>query len=141
MNRQERIVSIFREMGGTTTIRLAQECIKQGVFDEEELQRASLRWAQGVCREAIKLTDPTTGLPFAGPTRQKAENADGTAGREWRQLTLMDYDDLAFNIEERANGLWADYSTLVKMREYCIERFGRAPQIPVLYGKANSEAL
>jgi hypothetical protein len=137
VNKQERIISIFREMGGATTLRLAQECIRQGVFDEEELERASLRWAQGICREAIKQIHPITGLPFAGPTRQKI--TDNDKGREWRQITLMDYDDLAFNIEERANGLWADYSVLVKMRDYCFERFGRTPQIPILYGKPSSE--
>lgn len=126
MNRQDSIVSIFRGMGGTTTLRLAQECIGRGLFGEEDLRNASVRWAQGICREALKQIDPITKLPFAGPTATKDEGG----GRTWQQLELMGYEDLATMIQGRIDGLVADYTTLVRIRDYCLEQFGRAPEIP-----------
>lgn len=124
--RSDRIIEVFEANGcALSSLRLAQKCIEAGIFEEYELNNATVRWAQTVVRDALreKLAE---GIPYAAPTAKK----DASGNPIWLQYRLWDYDDAAFILRERCEALMGDYKPIVALRDYIIERWGTAPEIP-----------
>jgi hypothetical protein len=113
---------LFRELGGNLPIRaFASEAVDRGVISSEELERCQMVGVQALCRQALKVKTEA-GLPFAKPTTED--------GRNWSQLELFTYGQAEALIEREAKALMADYQELVLLKRWCLEKFGRAPEIP-----------
>lgn len=126
--RQESIIEIFEANGcSISTLRLAQKCIDAGVFDAVELNNASVRWAQTVVRDCLR-AKLANGIPYAAATR----STDAQGNRLWKQYSLWEYDDAVDILRERCEQITNDYKPIVALREYIVERWGTAPEIPQL---------
>lgn len=128
MDRIDRILSIYEANGcAMTSLRLAQACIKENLFAPEELNNASVRWAQTVVRQALH-SRLVNGMPYAAPTQQR----DSNGGRIWKQYKLWEYDDAEQILGERCLALVDDYQPIQAIQQYMLDRWGKAPEIPLL---------
>ena len=132
MDRCDRILEVYEANGSEmSTLRLAQACIREGVFDEVDLNNASVRWAQDSVRKALKAKLLLNGVPYAGPTPK----LDDDGGRVWKQYSLWDYEDAEYILTDRVKGLMCDYRPIVAMHADMLRRWGKAPEIPQLVAK------
>lgn len=130
-SRQEQIRKVFVDIEGACIPRLTRECMDRGIWNDDEIRNAAFRTFQREVKDALKITNPVTMLPWALETT-KVDKNDKSGARRWDQLSLLDYDDLAFNITKRVKGIQDDYDKIVRLQSYCIERFGKSPPIPLL---------
>ena len=123
-SRSMRILGKFQSVGGMGDMNdFANVCLDDAsIFTPEEKKTALHRWSVRVCEDALKTRDAVSGLPFAGPSAETRSF--------WKQLSLMDYDDAAFNLSMRSGQLQADYEMLCRFQAWMIERWGTAPEIP-----------
>lgn len=123
--RDEIIRREFEKLGGGLSSRIfAQHLITSGVFEEEWLEDAAIAKVQTEIRRVLKAPDKA-GIPFAAAIGRGASAV-------WKQLGFMDYPEMAQVIADLAQDVSHDYSQLVKVRDFCQSRFGRAPEIPDL---------
>lgn len=116
--------ALFSEMGVVSAREVITEAMERGIFPDEVLQQAQIDGLSEILRRALKSED-ANGLPFAKPI-STGRNA------KWKQFVLLDYDEMAGSIERDAKGLAADYEKVKRQRDFCLIKFGRAPEIPAL---------
>jgi len=121
---QANIRDLLIEMGRASVSDIARVAISRGLIDDETLNQCQMRGASELIRKALKATLPT-GLPFAKPL----SDGDGDAA-EWAQLEMFTYDEFAALIIREATALESDYAKVLRLRDACLQRFGRAPEIP-----------
>lgn len=76
-----------------------------------------------ICRAALK-REGENGLPLAKPLDDD-ENS-------WQQLPLFTYEELSALIIRESRSIESDIRKLRRLRDYCVDRFGMAPEIPSL---------
>lgn len=123
--RAERIRQEFQVLGGRVGTRvLAEHLLTTGIFDEEWHEQAALKAAQKEIRDALKAPD-AAGLPFACSVG-RGSNAIFS---QRSFLSYVEYDQV---IRDLADGLQADYQSIMLLHAECRQRYGRAPEIPAL---------
>lgn len=128
---QERVRALFDEMGGRMTARtLAETALDRGIFDDMTVESFTLRGAMVFVKKAlkVKLED---GLPKAKPIGEH---------KTWVNRYLWDYAEFCDVIANESIGIVADHKGLRGLREWGLDRFGRAPEIPELLVLAETEA-
>jgi len=120
---QTAIRELFVELGAVSIRSLAETALDRGLIDDETRHACELHGLAGLCRRTLK-TKTATGLPFAKPLGDE----DGA----WSQLRLFNREQLFALIRREAAALTSDHDELVKLADYCRERFGDAPEIPAL---------
>lgn len=123
---REQIRVLFKELGSCLSMsRLATAAIERGVIPPEVLATCQLRGVQEFCRDAMKQKGDD-GLPFAKPLGRSRQN------RDWQQLDLFTYEQAEELIDNEAAAVCADYHELLRLHRWCLQKFGRAPEIPEL---------
>ena len=123
---QANIRDLLGEMGRASVSDIARVAIRRGLIDDETLGQCQMRGASELVRRALKTVLPT-GLPFAKPL-----TGNGDDSTEWAQLDMFTYDEFASLIVREAAALESDFGKVVRLRDACVKRFGRAPEIPEL---------
>lgn len=127
-NRTKMIRDLFETHGGElSTYAFAELCIAEGLYTEDELSKASIRWVQGSVRRVLKRPDES-GLPFAGETTERDESGSPL----WRQRKLWLYEDYELNIHTHLTNRDENHRAAVALTRECAARFGRCPFIPSL---------
>lgn len=119
------IRDLFKELGGNVPTRvLAREVIDRDLLTPEELDRCAFHQVQKMCRDALRsLTDER--VPFAQPT-------GGGRNDPWLQLDLFTYTEFTALLDRRAKAIEDDHQILRNLQDWCLRKFGRAPEIPHL---------
>ena len=99
--------------GWMTIPDMAKEFMSEGLYSDEELKEAVVRWVALDIKEALRWRQD--GLPFAGPTK------DGL----WKVRTRWSAKDYDFILSKRNKQLIEDYDIAVRLRD---ERITRWPE-------------
>ncbi len=122
---EERIRELFRDLGGSmSTAQFAQECIDQGIWNDDELARFELQRAQSIVRRVLKEPD-ASGLCYAGPTAESSEDGSPI----WSQRAFWEYADYEFNIGIAIKQRDERWGQAIKLADECRDRFGTAPDV------------
>ena len=103
--------------------RLERELIYGSLRVEEEVID---HWALVGCHkdiaDALKAEDEN-GLPYAKPL---------TSGLEpvWQQLRLFNYLEMCGLIAREMGAVEQDYNKAMRLVDYCLHKFGKAPNVP-----------
>ena len=125
----QQIRDLFRDLGGNVPMRvLGDEAVTRGVIPPEEVQRCTARGIAETCRRALKVKTED-GLPFAKPV---AGGFDEHGFIPWKQLPLFNYEEAVALLAREAKAVVDDYTELVRLQRWCLDRFGKAPEIPAL---------
>lgn len=117
------IRQLFQDLGGNVATReLALAVIQRGILTSDELQRLTIRSVQQLCRQALS-AETAARVPFAQPT------GDGKHD-PWLQLELFTYDRFCGLIDRRAKSLNDDHEKLRRLRDWGLQKYGQAPDIP-----------
>lgn len=84
VNKGDRVRELAGELGEPSIKELYDACIREGIFSQEDLDRAAYRGLAGQIKGYLKKRDES-GLPFAAPTRE----VDGVKHWPYRQLWLV----------------------------------------------------
>lgn len=134
--RSDEIIAVFEQNGcQLSTLRLAQKCIQAGVFDETDLNNAGVRWAQTIVAKALR-EKMVNGIPYAVPTT----TTDAAGSPVWKQYPLWEYEDAEFALTSRVQALQHDYEPIVRLYSYMVDRWGKAPEIPLLVAHPLAQA-
>jgi len=134
----EQIRELFRREGGLmSTRRLAKLVLPSGIYTDEQLAEMQIRGIQADCRRALTSCDAwgrPTAIALAPKAGADSDDNEGEPeqGRLWQDLVACDKAQIAYSILERCTGIDRDYSAMLKLVDYSIERFGTAPAIPEL---------
>lgn len=121
---EEAIRSVAAELGRSGIEHVAQACLARGIFPDWMLERFHFEGAKKKCKDALKERDPA-GLPYFICVKEKAHYT-------WVQLSIATFEEVASYLAECVSGLEKDYNQIVRLRDYMLERFGRAPELPRL---------
>ena len=122
------IRDLFNDLGGAVPLReLADAAVARGVVPPEMIAACQQRGLTALCRQALKVeTDDR--LPFAKPMSDDGDD-DHT---RWGRLNLFTYDQAAALVLRESKAWVADRIKIERLRQWCLDRFGRAPDIPEL---------
>ena len=112
---------LFREMGRASPRAVAEESVARGIVPPRVLQECQMRGLIEDVRLALK-ADTEDGLPFAKPI--------GNEDADWSQLYLFTYNVASILILREAAAVVHDYKKVRRLHEWCLVKFGRAPEIP-----------
>ncbi len=105
---------------------IARECLDNNVFTQKWLEQATLYAAKREVHEALRACNPITGLSYAIPT-----GPDESGSQLWRQRKLVGYNEWNTAFKMRVDQMEADYASLHREHEWAMDRFGKAPLLPV----------
>lgn len=122
------IRELFRELGGAVSMSvLADEAVERDVIPPEMVEACQQRGLTALCRQAMKVKT-ADGLPFAKPIGGSGKNDDAT----WSQLDLFTYDQAVDLVIREATATLADVREVGRLHQWCLNRFGQAPDLPEL---------
>ncbi len=127
---QEEIRSLLGELGMSHARHIAEVAIERGLFDDDVLNGFALQGAMEFVRNALKAKQDD-GLSFARPVGPDDE---------WKQRTLWTYKDAFKFLRKSAIGIAADQAEFHKEHEWCLGRFGKAPDLAELLAPEPIEA-
>lgn len=131
-----RIREILAESAGDGLGHLVEVLRTRGVYTDEEYDGFARAGMMADARKALSergTPDGLPGLPYAAPCEESSTDGEDEGeerrGPRWLPLPLFDYDQMSGLLKRRGRGVLADHEMLVRLRDYCRERFGKAPEI------------
>jgi hypothetical protein len=105
---------------------VARGCLDSRVFPQEWMEQAVFAAAKREVHEALRARDSVTGLSHSIPTGRSESGV-----QQWRPRKLVGYDEWAVSFEMRVEQMADDYNNLKREHEWAMDRFGKAPPLPV----------
>jgi len=136
--KQQQIRDVFADVGSVGMRTLVSELRARGVYSDADLERFALTGMMSDARAALSARGApgcVKGLRWAYPVPRSEvlddESDDDAAieGPQWKQLPLFEYDEMVLLLRKTSTEVMADHASLVTLRDFCLERFGRAPEI------------
>jgi hypothetical protein len=129
-----RIREILAESAGDGLGHLVEVLRARGVYTDDDYDGFARAGMMADARKALSergTDDGLPGLPYAAPCEESSdEDEDGQkTGPRWLPLPLFDYEQMSGLLKRRGRGVLADHEVLVRLRDYCHARFGKAPDI------------
>lgn len=103
-----------------------EKAIQRGIFTENLFERWKWAGAEAEVRRVANMIDRETNLPTALVV-EDTETGDGITA----PIQLALFEDAEWVIEKRKKQLDDDYDILVTLRDWCLAKFGSAPEIPL----------
>jgi hypothetical protein len=129
------VLRIMKDMpeGRGSPRRVALAIRQADVLSEEQIEGHIIHDITEAVRKSLRRHDQK-GLPMFGPVRTAEDDEP-----EWRQRTLWDLDDYAFNIQTRGGAWISDGKVLQGMIDECFERHGVRFPMPKLKSDDDEE--
>lgn len=109
-------------VAGRTVAAHSEYCIDNGLWTDVEIRGKAMKAIRDEVREALGALDDD-GMPFAGPTPERADGAP-----VWRQREFWTFDDYVYNYSEYRNRAGANIEVANRIATECRERNGKGPR-------------
>jgi hypothetical protein len=133
--RRQQIRDVFAELGGAGLRRLVDVLLSRGVYTDEDQARFAISGMMSDSKDALtekSVPGSLPGLRYAYPIESESDEIDSDEaahGPKWQALLLCDYPQCCGILRSLSKGVTDDHAALVTLRDYCRERFGKAPEI------------